>query len=146
MDSNNSCIFCDIITGKEPSSKVYEDDEIVAFMSLRPINPGEVIIIPKHHIDHFYNVPDEVASKIIIIARKLSHKIKEKLNPLRVGYVVAGFGVAHAHFILVPLHKQDDIAARQFMRIENDNIVVDFEQIPIQSREELDRIAGLLRE
>ncbi len=146
MNSNNSCVFCNIIAGKEPSSKVYEDEEIIAFMSLRPINPGEVLIIPKIHIDHFYDVPDEIASKIIIIARQLAQKIKKKLNPIRVGYVVHGFGVAHAHFVLVPLHKPDDIAARQFMRIENDNIVVDFEQIPIQPRDKLDRIARLLKE
>lgn len=141
----NSCVFCKIVAGVEPASKVYEDEDILAFMSLRPINPGETLIIPKEHIDNFYDLNDKVASKIIGMAQNISRKIKEKLNPVRVGYVVAGFGVPHAHLIIVPMFKADDIAARQFMRIEKNEIVIDFEQVPLQTRENLDKMADLLK-
>jgi histidine triad (HIT) family protein len=146
MIQNLNCIFCKIISGKEPSSKVYEDEDILAFLDLRPINPGELLIIPKEHIDHFYDVPDEIATKIIILAQKLAKKIKEKFNPLRVGYVVHGFGVPHAHFVLVPLNKRDDITSARFMRIEDGKIIINFEQVPFQTRGELDRVAELLKE
>ena len=146
MIGDKNCIFCKIVEGKEPASKVYEDDAILAFMDIRPINTGECMIIPKEHIDHFDDIPDDITSRIILIAQRLTKKIKENFKPLRVGYVVHGFGVPHAHLVLVPLNRRDDVTSAKFMKIDSGRIVIDFDQVPLQPREELDRAAKILRD
>lgn len=145
MIRDKDCIFCKIIAGEEPASKVYEDDSVLAFMDVRPINTGECMIIPKEHIDHFDDVPDDIASRIILIAQKLSKRIKENFKPLRVGYVVHGFGVSHAHLVLIPLNRRDDVTSVKFMKIQRGRIIIDFDQVPLQPREELDKAAKILR-
>lgn len=143
---NKSCVFCEIVAGREKSSKVYEDDKIPAFMSLRPVHPGEFVIIPKKHIDHFCDIPDDLATHIFIHPQRLSRKVREKLKPKKVCLVVREFGVPHAHIIIVPLHHSGEITSSHFARIEDDKITFREDRIPITPREELDHIAKLLRE
>ncbi len=57
MDQQDSCIFCEIVDRRAEASVVYEDEQIMAFMTIRPVNPGEFLIIPKQHIDHFCDIP-----------------------------------------------------------------------------------------
>lgn len=143
---NKLCVFCEIVTGREKSSKVYEDGKILAFMSLRPVHPGELMVIPKKHIDHFCDIPDDLTTHIFIHVQGLSRKAREKLKPKRVGLVVHGFGVPHAHIIIVPLHHSGDITSSHFVRIEDSKIAFGEDHVPITPREELDYIARLLRE
>ncbi len=146
MMKKNDCVFCRIVNGDEYASKIYEDDKILAFMDIRPITEGEFMIIPKEHIDHFFDIPDDLAQHIILYAQRLSRKLKEKLNPLRIGYVVHGFGVAHAHLVIVPLNNREDITSIKFMQIINNKIELNFEKIPLTERKELDRTAKILKE
>ena len=139
-----SCIFCKIINRKAEASVVYEDERIIAFMTLRPINPGEFLIIPKDHIDHFCDVPDDIASHIMIQAQRLSRNLRARLKPERVGLVVHGYGVAHAHLVVVPLNESSDIVSAKHLYVEDGEIKFSEEQIDAPSRAELDRIAKLL--
>jgi histidine triad (HIT) family protein len=139
-----SCVFCKIVEKTEPASVVYEDDSIIAFMTIRPIHPGECIIIPKEHIDHFTDIPDNIAAHIMVIAQRIGRKIKEKFKPLRVGMVVHGFGVPHAHLVLVPQHSPFDITSARYAYIENGQIKFSASRVPLASREELDAIARAL--
>ena len=104
MKSDRACIFCDIVNRAAEASIVYEDDRIMAFMTLRPVNPGEFLIIPKDHIDHFCDIPDDLTCHIMLHAQRLSRNLRERLKPERVGLVVHGYGVAHAHLIVLPQH------------------------------------------
>jgi histidine triad (HIT) family protein len=142
----NKCIFCEIIAGREAASKIYEDDKILAFMNIRPVNTGEFMVIPKQHIDHFLDIPDDLAAHILLTAQRLARKVQKKFKPKRMGYVVHGFGVPHAHLNIVPLEHPDDIVSYKFARIENDQVIFDPKQIPLISREELDRIAKTIKE
>jgi len=63
--SDSTCIFCKIVAGSEPASKFYEDNEILGFMNHKPVHPGECLLIPKEHIDHFMDINDELAARII---------------------------------------------------------------------------------
>lgn len=144
--SNSRCIFCEIVAGREPASKLYEDDRILAFMNIRPINVGEFMVIPKKHIDHFLDIPDELAAHILITAQRLARKVQNKFRPNRMGYVVHGFGVAHAHLNVPPLNHPDDIVSYKFAHIKNDKVVFDAKQIPLVPREKLDEIAKLIRD
>lgn len=97
-----SCPFCDIVHGTGPVSLVYEDDLTMAFIPLQPIYPGACIVIPKVHIDHFTDLPDELAVRIMVVSQRIGRKIMEVYQPLKVGMVVHGFGVRHAHMNLIP--------------------------------------------
>lgn len=140
----DNCVFCGIIDGIIPSSKIYEDEKVLAFMGIRPVHDGECMVIPKEHIDHFMDIPDELASHVISIAQKIAHKIMDAYHPKRVGYIVHGFGVPHAHLILIPLHEVDEITSSAFAYLENGKIQFSEGQIPIQDRDKLDTIASML--
>lgn len=141
-----NCIFCKIVAGREVASKIYEDDKILAFMNIRPVNTGEFMVIPKEHIDHFLDIPNDLAAHILLTAQRLARKVQENFKPKRMGYVVHGFGVPHAHLNIPPLEHPDDIVSYKFARIENDKVVFDAKQIPLVPREELDRMAKIIRD
>lgn len=132
------CVFCEIVQGSAPASVIYRDDAIVAFMGIRPIAPGECIVIPTAHVDHFTDLDDATAQRIIVLAQQIGRRLRTHFSPQRVGMVVHGYGVAHAHLILVPQHAPDDITSARFARIEDGRIVYSEEGIPVADRVELD--------
>lgn len=146
MSSSLTCVFCQIVEGTSPASIVYSDDRIMAFMTLRPINPGEFLIIPKEHIDHFCDIPDELSCQIMLQAQRLSRTMRKKLQPERVGLVVHGYGVAHAHLVVVPLHEEADIVSAKHAYVENGQVKFSEELVAEMSRDELDGMAQLLRD
>jgi histidine triad (HIT) family protein len=145
LTSDATCIFCQIVAGTAPASKFYEDDEILGFMNHKPVHPGECLLIPKIHIDHFMDIDDELAARIMKLGQRLCRRIRAQLNPDRVGYVVAGYGVPHAHLIVIPNHHANDITCEHFAVQKEGKIVFTDKHIPIAPRTELDRVASLLR-
>ena len=141
MDS--SCIFCRIVAGDAPASVVYEDERVMALMNIRPIHPGELMVIPKEHVDHFCDLADDLACHMLAQAQRLSRNLRERLKPRRVGLVVHGFGVPHAHLIVVPLHEPNDIVSAKHIHVEGGQIKFGDEHLN-ETREELDRLARLL--
>ena len=138
------CIFCQIVARQAEASVLYEDERVMAFMTLRPINPGEFLVIPKEHIDHFCDIPDGLACHILVQAQRLSRNLRERLRPRRVGLVVHGFGVAHAHLVVVPLHESNDIVSVKHLYVEDGQIKFGDRHLTEAPREELDRLARLL--
>ncbi len=102
------------------------------------------MIIPKEHIDHFCDMPDELAAHIMTIAQQLSRTIRRLLKPPRVGLVVHGFGVPHAHLIVVPQHGPTDIISGRFAYLNDGKIAYGIEHIREVPRAELDRMAAAL--
>ena len=142
--TDSSCIFCQIVAGEAPASVVYEDEGVLAFMNIRPIHPGELMVIPRRHVDHFCDVPDDLACHILVQAQRLSRNLRERLKPLRVGLVVHGFGVPHAHLVVVPLHESNDIVSSKHLQVEGGQIKFGDRHLKETPREELDRMARLL--
>ena len=138
------CVFCKIVAGAEPASVVYEDERVVAFMDIVPVNPGQLAVIPREHVDHFCDLPDDLACHILAQAQRLSRNMRERLGPGRVGLVVSGYGVAHAHLIVVPLHEPDDITSAKYAYLEGGQIKFGVGHLKEETREELDRLARLL--
>ena len=81
-----SCPFCDIVHGTGPVSLVYEDDLTMAFIPLQPIYPGACIVIPKVHIDHFTDLPDELAVRIMVVSQRIGRKNHGSLPTLESRY------------------------------------------------------------
>ena len=76
----NDCLFCKIIAGEIPSTKVYEDDTILAFLDIHPTNIGHTLVIPKTHATNLYDTPDTTLAHMATIVKKLSIAIKSSLN------------------------------------------------------------------
>ena len=109
-----------------------------------PINPGELMLIPKQHIDHFCDVPDALAARIMTLAQRFARSIRRELEPLRVGLVVHGFGVPHAHLIVVPQHCPTDITSSRFAYLNAGQIEYGIQHVPEVPRGELDLMAASL--
>ena len=140
-----NCVFCKIITGEIGSSKVYEDKEILAFMDNFPFRTGQVLVIPKKHIDHFSDIPDKLAVKIFLKGHQISKIIKNKLKPERMGLVVHGYGVPHAHMIIVPQCDKNDITTASMAKIEKGKIVFTSENLAMIPLKELRKIATIIK-
>ncbi|WP_415404018.1 HIT family protein [Tateyamaria sp. SN3-11] len=139
------CIFCQIIAGEAEASFVHQDKLCVAFMNLRPINPGEFMVIPRAHIDHFTDLSDDLAAHIMLVAQRLGRHMQATLSPRRVGYVVHGFGVPHAHLNVVPLMHSNDIISGKHVQVHDTGFEVTLAGLAAPNRAELDAMAARLR-
>lgn len=135
------CIFCSILRDESPASFIYQDDLCVAFLNIRPIHEAEFMVIPREHIDHFTDLPDDLAAHIMVVAQKLARKLLVEFKPQRIGYVVHGFGVPHAHLNVIPLHDSSDIISAKHVHAKHGEFVVSLDNIAAPTREELDVIA-----
>ncbi len=100
-----NCVFCRIIKGEIGADKVYEDEKFFAFLDMKPVNPGHVLLVPKQHTDYIFDIEEPIYSELFQTAKKLAEPIKKAIRPRRVGIAVEGFGVPHAHIHLVPLNR-----------------------------------------
>lgn len=139
-----SCIFCEIVAGRAPASVVHEDELAVAFMTLQPTAPGECLVIPRAHVDHFTDLPDATAQHIMGIAQRIGRRLREVFRPQRVGFLVHGYGVAHAHLIIVPQQGPHHLTSDRFARIVDGRVVFDLSRVPVEDRSVLDAHARLL--
>ena len=142
--SESSCVFCRIAAGESSASIIWQDNEAMAVMNLRAVNRGECMVIPREHIDHFTDIPDPLAAKILLIAQRIGRRIMQVYKPERIGFVVHGYGVPHAHFLIVPQNDPNDITSRKFMRVVDGEIEFTDQLLPLVPREELDKMAAEL--
>ena len=139
-----ACVFCEIIAGTSPGSIIYRDSLVIAFMTLAPSSPGECLVIPVAHVDHFTDLDDPTSERIMMVAQRIGRRMREVFRPQRIGMVVHGFGVAHAHLIIVPQHGPYDITSGRFARIEDGKIVFSVKHLPKPERSVLDDHARML--
>lgn len=141
----DDCSFCAIVEGTGPASLVYDSTDVMAFIPLQPIYPGACIVIPKRHIDHFTDLPDPLGAQVMVVALRLGRKIMAVYQPLKVGMVVHGFGVRHAHLNLIPQYDPLDITYKHLAYVEAGEVKFGEKPLPQPSRAELDAMAATLR-
>lgn len=100
-------VFTKIIKGEIPCYKIYEDDTVFSMLDINPLSDGHVLVFPKEQVDLIWNLNDETYQKLWATAKKIAKCMQEELQPLRVGIVVEGLSVPHAHIHLVPLYDGD---------------------------------------
>ena len=110
----NDCIFCKIAGGEIPSYTVYEDNDFRAIMDISPAAKGHVIILPKKHAADVFELSEELASKIYVVAKKIAAAVKEVIgcdgvNILQNNGAAAGQTVFHLHMHVIPRWKGDSI-------------------------------------
>jgi histidine triad (HIT) family protein len=108
----NECLFCNIIQKNAPSTIVYEDDNVLAFLDINPVNLGHTLVVPKTHSQNIYETPDEHLQEIIIVVKKLAVIIKkaigaEGINIINNNDKPAGQLIFHTHFHIIPRFDDD---------------------------------------
>jgi histidine triad (HIT) family protein len=104
---SNDCIFCKIIAGELPSTKIYEDETVLSLMDINPVEEGHALVIPKEHLDPITNVPDNILKELIVVAKKIAAAQFKALNASGVNIAQAngtgaGQEVPHIHFHIIP--------------------------------------------
>jgi len=105
-----SCIFCKIAQKEAPTSVVYEDDKVIAFMSIQPINVGHTLVVPKKHYENIYEIPEEEVAYLYTVVKKMAHAVKKAVNAEGIRIVqnngaAAGQVIFHLHVHIIPMNK-----------------------------------------
>lgn len=105
--SDSNCVFCKIIAGQIPSSKVYEDADCIAILDIAPFEKGHILVLPKVHAPVLAELPPAVLKRVILVVQKLGAHLVQALpcdgyNLLQNNGACAGQTVAHVHFHLIP--------------------------------------------
>jgi len=110
----NDCLFCKLIKGEIPAAKVYEDDNVLAFLDIHPVNPGHTLIVPKIHSEGFLDADDEVLKQMIVVTKKVATAILrglgyEAFNLEQNNGKIAGQVIPHLHWHIVPRTASDGL-------------------------------------
>ncbi len=115
--SSDDCIFCKMVSGQIPVTKIYEDEFILSFMDIGPISDGHTLVIPKQHFEKLHECPPEVLSKVASQLGKIAGAVVAAMNSD--GYNVlnnngraAGQLVKHLHFHIIPRNSDDGVFNR----------------------------------
>lgn len=108
----SNCIFCKIIAGEIPAAKIYEDDLVLAFLDIGPINHGHTLVIPKEHHESSSTIPEAVAGRMFHVGSRIGIALKRKFeydafNLHLADGTAAGQVVMHAHLHVVPRGVED---------------------------------------
>jgi histidine triad (HIT) family protein len=102
-------IFTRIIDGELPGRFVWKDEHCVALMTIAPLKPGHVLVIPRLEADHWIDLEPELAQHLMAVAQTVSKAIQAGFQPMRVGLMIAGIEVPHVHLHLVPISAVHDL-------------------------------------
>ncbi len=100
-----NCIFCKIVKGEIPAYKVYEDDNFLGFLDIRPLNPGNSLLIPKKHYRWVYDVPN--FGEYWEIAKKIALATLKAVGSDSINFLTLGYEVPHAHIRIIPRFPDD---------------------------------------
>ena len=121
----SDCIFCKIVAGEIPASKVYEDDHFLAFLDISQVTPGHTLVIPKKHARNLLEMtPDETAVLFNIVSR-VTKKVESATQPQGMNIIsnmeeIAGQSVFHTHVHILPRYSQEDDLKIDFIAHEPD--------------------------
>ena len=103
-------IFSRIINGELPGRFVWRDDRVVAFLSIEPMRPGHVLVVPRDEIDHWIDLEPELASHVFAVAQQIGRAQQLEWNPRRVGVMIVGDEVPHVHLHVVPINAAGELS------------------------------------
>jgi histidine triad (HIT) family protein len=102
-------LFSRIIAGELPGTFVWRDDECVGFLSINPVRPGHVLVVPRAEVDHWIDLPPDSARHLMTVSRTVGRAQQQAFEPARIGLIIAGMEVPHAHLHLIPIRGESDL-------------------------------------
>ena len=136
----SSCIFCKIVAGKLPSTKIFENESMVAFMDIQPITKGHILVIPKKHVELLTELEDSSVGRMFIMAKKVGTALKKSplkcrgINYILADGVEAGQEIFHAHMHVIPRYRGDGFGLRMPERHDDETDQKKLENIAIKIR------------
>ena len=131
------CVFCEIVAGRLPASFVYTGDDVVAFLDIRPVTRGHLLVIPRQHADRLETLDPQPAARVFTVAQRLAVQLRRSgfcagTNLFLADGVLAGQEVFHVHLHVIPRTQRDGFGLRAKRRGQPD-------------RAELEATAGRMR-
>lgn len=102
-------IFSKIVAGEIPCHKIAESDDYLAFLDINPIVKGHTLVIPKKETDYLFDLADDALGGLMVFAKQVAKAIDQAIPSKRIGIMVVGTEVPHAHIHLVPFQRESDI-------------------------------------
>ena len=124
-------LFTKIIDGDLPGRFVWKDEHCVSFLTIQPLRPGHILVVPRQEVDHWIDLDDELAGHLMRSSKVLGHALQRAFPATKVGLKIVGLEVPHVHIHLVPIDEIDDL---------------DFARAKEVSAEEMDCVARQIRE
>lgn len=116
-------IFTKIINGDIPCYKVAEDENNIAFLDIRPIQNGHTLCVPKLEVDELYELPQEDYASLMAFSQRVAQSLKRVVPCKRIGSMVLGMEVPHAHLHLVPINAEHELSfANAKSRMSNEEM------------------------
>ena len=108
------CIFCKIVQGHIPSSRVLETDQAIAFLDIHPVNPGHTLLVPRSHHTHLGELPDEIAAHAGSLLPRLCRAVRAATGADGLNVIVnngrsAGQTIDHVHWHIIPRFQDDAV-------------------------------------
>ena len=102
-------IFSRIVTGEIPSYTVAESNDFFAFLDINPLAKGHTLVIPKKEVDYIFDLDDALYKELFVFAKGVGKAIESVVSCKRMGIIVFGLDVPHAHIHLIPINKPSDM-------------------------------------
>ncbi|GIN58680.1 HIT family protein [Lederbergia ruris] len=130
----SDCIFCKIINGEIPSAKVFENDDVLAFLDISQVTKGHTLVIPKIHKEDVFDLDTETAEKLFSVVPAISRALRSEfdlkgLNMINNNGSFAGQEVFHYHLHLVPRYDEKDGIQKKFISHQAEYTPDDLQQI-----------------
>jgi diadenosine tetraphosphate (Ap4A) HIT family hydrolase len=130
-------VFTQILNNPSERQILYQDDKCFVILTHEPLTPGHMLVIPREEIDHLWDVEDDLYQHLMMVTKKMALRMREVYDYKRIGLIVEGFGVPHAHVHVFGLDKAlnesitDHIAKEkkiwspEELRVEADKLIID---------------------
>jgi histidine triad (HIT) family protein len=104
----SECVFCQIISKQLPASVVYEDKQVIAFLSNRPVNEGHTLVLPKKHYENIYEISEDEVASLFKIVKRVAHAVRDAMGAEGIRVVqnngwAAGQVIFHLHVHIIPM-------------------------------------------
>ena len=103
-------LFTRIIDGELPGRFVWKDEHVVSFLTIQPIRPGHVLVVPRQEVDHWLDLPAELGTHLHTVAGHVGRAVQAAWSPTKVGLMVAGLEVPHVHYHVLPIWELGDMS------------------------------------
>lgn len=103
-------LFTRIIEGEIPGRFVWRNDRAVGFLTIAPITPGHVLVVPVAEVDHWVDLEPGLAAHLMQVAQRIGEAQMEVFQPTRIGMIIAGLEVPHCHLHLIPIDSEADLS------------------------------------
>jgi diadenosine tetraphosphate (Ap4A) HIT family hydrolase len=106
-------LFTRIIDGEVPGRFVWQDDDVVAFLTIAPITPGHTLVVPRREIEHWLEADPETLATVMAVAQKIGQAQQEAFGARRVGVLLEGYEVPHLHVHVWPTQSPADFDVKR---------------------------------